>query len=493
MEQILMILEVSRKQEYIFASKKLRENAARSDDIRYVTSSDFFSAAAGMLYRPAENLVYSGGGHAVLQFDGKEAATAFARTVTEAVLRQYDGLELFVKQRQYDPSLTPGENLEKLIQALEAKKSRRQASFRRLSFGVEALDPITFLPAADTQEPPRRSGLGMEAPEGWKFPAEFEELAGNDNFIAVVHADGNAMGKRIDQIYETHTDWDSCRQALNQFSKGIQQDFEHAFREMVQEVIRWKSGQMKTNVLPVRPVILAGDDVCFVTAGNIGLECARIFLEKLTTVRPAFGGPYAACAGVVLVHKKFPFHQAYDLSEALCSSAKRFGAELDAESRISALDWHIEFGQLKDSLHDIREDYLTEDGGHMELRPVTVVVPDTCPDCQEKAAERSYAFFRQTCRALQREGNTGRGKIKDLRNAFKQGELETRFFIRKEKIGHLLKHIPPVRGEQVRQAAFQTFLEKDGQKDRQDRQVRRCLLFDAVEMIDHCEFEEGAI
>ena len=32
----------------------------------------------------------------------------------------------------------------------------------------------------------------------------------------------------------------------------------------------------------------------------------------------------------------------------VCSNAKRFGARLDEDSRISALDWHVEFGQLKD-------------------------------------------------------------------------------------------------------------------------------------------------
>lgn len=56
----LMILEVSQKQAYIFASRRLRENAARSEDIRYVTESRFFQRAAGPLYREEEDLVYAG-------------------------------------------------------------------------------------------------------------------------------------------------------------------------------------------------------------------------------------------------------------------------------------------------------------------------------------------------------------------------------------------------------------------------------------------------
>lgn len=475
-----MILEVSRKQEYIFASKKLRENAARSNDIRYVTSSAFFRAAAGELYSEEDHLVYAGGGHAILQFDGadlKDAAdkaTAFARIVTETVLRQYDGLELFVKQSPYIPNLSPGENLKKLMQELELKKSRRQASFRRLSFGVEMLDPASLLPN------PNRVDFGLKAPDGWEFPSEFEALVGKENFIAVIHIDGNAMGKRINQIYQANPDWDRCRKALDQFSTTIQKDFERAFLEMVDEVIRWKRETLSSSVLPLRPVILAGDDVCFVTTGNIGLECARIFLERLAALRTGEPQPYAACAGVVLTHKKFPFHQAYDLSEALCSNAKQYGAQLDPDSRISAMDWHIEFGQLKNGLSDIRADYQTEDSGRLELRPVTVVVPEGFSTCIEPAPQRSYAFFRKTCQALKAEkGQTGRGKIKTLREVLKQGQLETEFFMHDQRIGHLY--------EKTKAPAFQTFIEcgQAGAK----RNVRRCTLFDAIEMMDHCEFE----
>lgn len=484
-----MILEVSRKQEYIFASKKLKENAARSDDIRYVTSSGFFRSAAGDLYQEEDNLVYAGGGHAFLQFDGADLdeavirATSFARVVTETVLREYDGLELFVKQWRYVLELSPGENLKKLTQALEVKKSRRQASFRRMSFGVEKLDSISFLPVVLHSPEPRRTGFGLKAPDGWEFPAEFEALAGKDNFIAVVHIDGNAMGKRLNRIYQANQDWESCRKALNQFSTTIQKDFERAFLGMVDEVIRWKGDTLGSNELPLRPVILAGDDVCFVTTGKIGLECARIFLERLASLRASEPQPYAACAGVALVHKKFPFHQAYDLSEALCSSAKQYVAQLDPESRISAMDWHIEFGQLKGGLSEIRADYQTEDGGQLELRPVTVVVPKgRCAD-RKPAQQRSYSFFHRTCQALKAEkGKTGRGKIKTLRNVFKQGELETEFFMHDQEIGHLVAHT----GQEV----FQTFEEHD--RNGAEKTVRRCLLFDAIELIDHCEFEEAA-
>ena len=128
MGKTLMILEVSRKQDYIFSGKKLAENAARSGEIAYVTDDKFFRTVAGNLYR-AENLVYTGGGHTVLCFEENEKAVAFAMAVSEAVLRQFPGMELFIGRVPYDNSISPGENVKELTKALEKKKARRAGTF----------------------------------------------------------------------------------------------------------------------------------------------------------------------------------------------------------------------------------------------------------------------------------------------------------------------------------------------------------------------------
>lgn len=493
MKKRLMILEVSQKQSYIFASKKLRENAVRSEHISYVTGTRFFESAARGLYQEKENLVYSGGGHTVLQFDSREDADAFARTVTEKAMTQFPGMELFVKQMDYDAARTPGQNLKTLSAALERKKAVRQASFRQLSFGLEQ--------TADAAESTACIGAGIQMPENWVFPSRFEELSEKDAFIAVIHADGNGMGRRVEQIYEKCGDWASCCRTLRRFSEGIQQDFERAFRATVEAVIAQGYPAEK---LPIRPVVLAGDDVCFVTAGNIGLECARVFLEKLSEMenREQPEQPYAACAGVAIVHKKYPFHQAYALAEELCSSAKRFGAEIDSEGRVSALDWHIVFGQLKDGLSAQREDYRTEDGCRMELRPVTVQVPKGVDSEKLKRVtegRRTYGFFKEMQRAMKDEyGKIARSKIKELRTAVKQGWTATEFFLHDRQIGDLRYHSfsAKYRTEEERKTEYKKLIDGEISSLQKDvftdiDGVTRCLFFDAVEMIDHFEpFEE---
>lgn len=497
--RVLTILEVSQKQNYIFSSKRLRANAERSNEIAYVTGSEFFRESARDLYDERQNLVYAGGGHTVLQFDSREQAVAFTQKATEAAVRRFDGMEMFATSIAYDESKTAGENLTALTAALERKKALREHSFRRISFGVEALDRFQSYRPCRVEEPNagvRRVPSALPAaPDGWTYPTQFEDLTG-DNFIAVVHIDGNAMGSRVNGLYEQcGTDWEECRTSLRQFSEGIQADFEYAFCQTVQTLID-SYDAVKLPALPIQPIILAGDDVCFITSGKIGLESARVFLEHLAALtNQKDGKAYAACAGVALVHKKYPFHQAYNLAEELCSNAKRYGTSIDKDGRVSAMDWHIEFGQLKGSLSGIREDYETEDGCRLELRPVSVVVPaevDSAP-----AGQRTYDFFKAMCSAMKNEyGKIARSKIKELRGALKQGEIESMFFLRDKKVQDLLYHgfDALYRTDQAKAEAYRELI-RSRQGMRKEAFVnldgsKRCLFFDAIEMIDYCDFLE---
>lgn len=297
---VLTILEVSRKQDYIFGAKELKENVRRSAEIAYVTSSPFFEKTAPALYQKEKNLVYAGGGHTVLQFDSREQAVAFAKAVTEAAVRQFAGMEIFVRTMPYDPGLTPGQNLTALSAALEEKKARRQASFRWMDAGVACPKDDA---RADEQKKKETIHSQLEAPAGWQYLDQFEKIAGNDSFIAVVHIDGNAMGKRVMNLYqENQGDWDQCRQSLQRFSESIQKDFEQSMTDTAYALIAARPDGLEVPDLPLRPVILAGDDVCFVCRGSWGLECARLFLEHLTDkINAQDDKSYAACAGVALV------------------------------------------------------------------------------------------------------------------------------------------------------------------------------------------------
>ena len=509
MAKVLMILEVSRKQDFIFSAKALRENTARSACISYVTDDKFFKVcnrryrsscptAKEDLYNKEQNMVYAGGGHTILQFDGQtpEEAEAkaflFAKTVSETAMRDYDGLELFAKQIPYKEAASPRENLLALLLALENKKALRPDAIRQTDFGIEKASAPREL--SGRQE---LSGMLPHPPIGYTYPTKFDELAGEDNFIAVVHIDGNGMGGRVSGIYEKEgsSSWPSCCKLLESFSFSIQEDYENAFRSLC----RMLTAYAKDTSIPIRPVVLAGDDVCFVTAGSLGLTCADYMLKELSRFSNREDGlSYTACAGVALVHKKYPFFRAYQLSEELCSNAKKFSAAKDENKRISAIDWHIEFGQLKDSLEDIRRDYITEDGDWITLRPVASVVPEGC----RVEAPRSFAYFREMSHILRKNADgLARSKLKKLRNAIKQGEYEAEYYVHDNRIRSLLdKPFSAEHGENAVRVAFQMLTHRSGAQPttlpkalfQQFGEKKHCLVFDAIELMDHCVFfKEG--
>jgi hypothetical protein len=141
----------------------------------------------------------------------------------------------------------------------------------------------------------------------------------------------------------------------------------------------------------VVPLVLGGDDLTVLMDGRYALLFARAFLaafEKKTAEgdlihrvaqKALNAGRLSACAGVALVKPHFPFHNAYDLAEALLKSAKTVKRRVthrgspNTPYSCSALDFHILFDSVHTELDDIRE-RLSTDGGNTRLNAAPYVV-----------------------------------------------------------------------------------------------------------------------
>lgn len=461
-EHYLTILEVSQKQAYIFQSNELRSNILHSAVIAWIMSGEYLEEAVQdkQLFCIQKNLVYAGGGHIVLEFDSQSQAEEFAQKVTWAIRKDYPGVEIFAALREYDEKLTPGENMKELTKKLEKKKAVRLSSFHQGSFGVEKINTNTRTPMLEGETPENLAKAKMPqaeekvdkglSVEGFHRVYQFGELGGSkneSNFIAVVHIDGNAMGKRVEKLREEygHLEWNVFKEKMNQFSKSIDSQFKAAYKEMAEYVAQnIRSGRLskldlQNHNLPVRRIITAGDDICFVSEGRIGLECAAAFIHALEKKKNDVDGQgYAACAGVAIVHQKYPFYKAYELAELLCSNAKKFGASLSADGsgrEVSAIDWHIEYGEVKDTLEEIRMDYVDRDNRSLVQRPYIVSAPK---EILEKEPVRQYANFRKLEQEIQQEESFAKGRMKELRPVLKQGRQETEYYLKFHKITEIL-------------------------------------------------------
>lgn len=517
MARYLSILEVSQKQAYIFKSKKVKDNIINSAIIAYVLSKEYLSELLSENgYSEEKNMVYSGGGHTILEFDSMEKAKRIVGIITESVYRQFDSLQIFAKIIEYDEAESPKVNLNNLVSALESKKSIRRSNFKQGSYGIEAIDVNTLDVVAkniseDRKKVEEKENADTEhkfTPDGFKAVKQFSELGGTEkesNFIAVVHIDGNGMGKRVNDLYDSKNalGWEKFKKTIRQFSEEIDADFKEAYMKMVKVVAdniqkEKLNISLKDNNFPVRRIITAGDDICFVAEGRIGIECARIFLEKLSeNWNKVDGQHYSACAGVAIVHQKYPFYRAYELAEMLCSNAKKYGAKImpdDNGSSVSSIDWHVEFGEMKDSLEEIRKAYITADGNRLNIRPYIVKAPDKILGNKEFIMKKYDNFKKIIRNIMSNENKYGTGKIKGMRSVLKKGDIETKNYLKFNRMEDIAIDNRPntdeisaddiarlFTGEELKPHPF---VECDG--------CNRSILFDAIEIMDtFIEIEGG--
>ncbi len=490
----LLIVEVSQKQAYIFRSLKLRDNVENSARIAEVVSKEYFNKITGR-DNMAEHIVYSGGGHTVLEFDEKSEALEFAKKLTLRARLEFDGMELFTKIMEYDESLSPAKNAEELSKQLEIKKSMRKSAFRRKSFGGTRQKKVGVRGTTKYESPDSVKDKNKDIYRGYSQSKDFRDLTGEDEetgFIAVVHIDGNSMGARVADIRKrNYGSWEEFRETSKKFSECVDSDFKRTYDEMLDVVVdNMDSGMLKDiskeDFLPVRKLILEGDDVCFVCNGRIGLECANIFLEKLKNkINSVDNKNYYAAAGVCIVHGKFPFYRAYEIAERLCSNAKKMVAKMIADGKItegSAIDWHIEYGEAGDTVEKIRKEYIADDNTDMVLRPyITGKDNGIC-----------YNTFRRIVTELMKDPekmDISRGKLKELREAIKQGRKNAEYFIKINRMEDILTE--PIynyykdKNENV--SRIEDIMIKNSIYVRDSENHERCVVFDAIECADMFE------
>lgn len=466
----LALWEVSRKQDYIFASNKLKENRGASIIIEEIIEELPKSINKGY----ENNVVYNGGGNSLYKFDDLSKAKEFIKDISEEVIGRYPGIQLFMTALEYDEKKDKvTDKVSYIHQKLNIKKNRRANSGLQVSFGIEIPCESTKLPASfcDKDEEHRYISPDIKEkqnidtshknskkfkrliPEGYKPIREFDDLAKKENksYLAVVHIDGNQMGKKLIKLKEyfepkysgddfTQVNEDYL-QALKEFSSQIKDAYENSFIEMTKTIEENKEElkditNIEGNKFPVIPIIVAGDDITYITNGKIGIESARIFLEYLNReCIEIYGGGKVklnACAGVAIAKVSHPFANTYRLAEDLCNNAKRKLAKEYSNRDFSLVDWHIEQGDLLGSISEIREKYYKSlDGYDLCMRPLYL-------NNEEENCWTSYKNFMMAFNDITNkriyEDKIARNKIKGLRDVFAKGKKDTEIYLKSNGI-----------------------------------------------------------
>lgn len=307
--------------------------------------------------------------------------------------------------------------------------------------------------------------------QDYQFPMEFEQLGQQETEadIAVIHIDGNQMGVRFNRCKNL-----AERSKLSyQVGKKTESAFASLLDLIVQEVeSNQYAGLLKLtdNCLPIRPLILGGDDVTFVCPARVALHYAQHFMKALAdgsdgiiTVGNDKDDKYkgiSSCAGIAILPTAYPFFRGYVLAEQACDVAK-------AASRKDAftcwLDFVILHGEQAPELSQIRAEEYKGAQGNMHFGPYRVDDDD-----DEKSLQKLLA-----CEAAFEK--MPRNKVKELRFVAQQGEAEIATYV--EQLQHQGLSLPKIPGWE--RFSEKVWDRKAGAKEGQTPYV------DAVEIMDY--------
>lgn len=280
----------------------------------------------------------------------------------------------------------------------------------------------------------------------YDFCSELESLGYKDgeSYISVIHIDGNNMGVKFS----------NCRdmQERKNLSKKVQETVEHAFGYLIKKIVTEYDSyadvldmrvlkQGNKRLLPLRPIIIGGDDITFICPGRMGLQYAQAFIEYVNSEdlldKELFSGKLydedlythikkitgkqiskslSCCAGVAIVPAKYPFFRAYELAEQLCDEAKALSRKDDG----NYLDFAILHGEKYGDIKMLRKEQYESANGNLHYGPYNVLGKET----DKKSVKGLLALSR----ALAGD-KMPRNKVKDLRRVLHEDKHSMSIFL----------------------------------------------------------------
>jgi hypothetical protein len=469
-----LIIDTISIQPYIFGSNKLRENIGGSFIIEYLVYGHLipealFSAdidpqldinaweSASNRYRLLDDqearveIGYIGGGNALLIFRKEADSDLFIKKYSELLLTHFPGLntafgkhkfsydaEVYKSFRKelnskliYQRHVNPVRTLPQKhgIEADCAWTNEAQEFYDRQTgtwVSSMSFSRINMLDAAQRALSEQFAGLlGSE----YTFTNDLGGLGqpAEKGYIAIVHADGNGMGARFmacNSLEETRElSYSVKKYASEVMTKLISYVIEHKEKLNYED---WDSDAGFTNnILPIRPLIIGGDDITFVCEGRLGVHLAEKLLHFMSTTA-INGQTIAACAGIAIVHTKYPFYKAYQLTEELTKKAK----QKSRDNGDSWLHYMISTSGFSGSYDMINRDQFTirsSESGERTLK--------YGPYCLSEVGKRPISKLKSGMKALLEIWP--RNKQKELRDILRKDQASEDYFLAEIKARQL--------------------------------------------------------
>lgn len=350
-------------QSFIFQTNKLKEIIGASELVEEICTS-MFAEQIEKTYEELlvdKNAIVNAAGNIKYVFDDeglcKKTFLEFPKKVMEAA----PGITISQAVVEFDK-----EQFSEIVNILEKKLlAQRNRPMPSLTIGIMGMQRsrATGFPAVDKDngnfydEGAKKKLQAKERNALWDKSVastlDHPNLTATDNinnitekndWIAIVHADGNGLGQVIRTIGDNNG-------KLHQFSLALDKATTAAAQEAAAITLN-ETDTQGLKYYPFRPIVLGGDDLTVIIRGDLAVKYAKTFLnafeketkERLANIDVRLGNGLTACAGIAFIKSSFPYYYGYNLAEDLCSAAKK-----DTKSRGNDVRSCIMFHKVQDS------------------------------------------------------------------------------------------------------------------------------------------------
>ncbi|GAB4183678.1 MAG: hypothetical protein Kow00108_20860 [Calditrichia bacterium] len=479
-EFILAMYDVSGIQDFIFSSTKLKDNIGASVMVQHILETDLVEALKKLsgwmtdwksaktfeMMKASSNLnaevIYIGGGNALVAYDSENSYKEATKNLSSLVFEKSRGMLKVVSAFIKTDGKHFAQDRKKLFEKLRTNKMMVYSSVPLSGIAINQSSPADGLPAIKKEkqeslstatekkrEYEEKTNYEKDLDITKSLPKEFDDINKSDSkkYIGVVHIDGNNMGAGIEKYISQFDNYNDAVQALRTLSNAISEHYKSAMKATCDFVDSKVTSGLKNELdtaydIPLRIIVLNGDDITFVTHGFLAMAVTEFFLRKVEETPLNLGNetmPVSACAGIAIVKSHFPFFRAYQLAEELAGLAKKKAKAINYENPGSWMDVQViqtgittEIEKIRKSAYNLpgkeltplkNEMNITSERYNLIMRPWSV---------SERYTSELFSFDNFK-RSIKEFSSWPRSRRKNLRNAYMTSVNEVMFTIEKSK------------------------------------------------------------
>ena len=325
-------------QSFIFQTNELKDIVGASELVEQICTTAFDEYAKGdSIVRAAGNIKHiffdkEDCEKAVREFPKKVMNMAPGISISQAVVKMDNDFALAVEQLESKLRAQRNRPMNPTTIGLMGMQRSRKTGLPVVVFtDNDYLDDATYKKrkVKNTKKLCEKC-FNIKTLSDSRIAYNIEDITNKNDWIAIIHADGNGLGQIVQKIGKN-------KEVFGDFSRLLDKASVESAHAAFEKII--KKHQIDETVrIPIRPIVLGGDDLTVICRGDIAIAYVTEFLSQFEVNTKAYlgeilsknkvfgekGADYlTACAGVAFIKSSYPFYYGCQLAESLCAEAKK--------------------------------------------------------------------------------------------------------------------------------------------------------------------------